>query len=343
MSDPPQTNANLGKWIGAAVLAIVAVGIAWLAWQTVNAPPASAPAQTQQAEAGSVSDIESVRRTLDAAGVYLQQQEPEKAEAILVDAVASNQADQDLRFLLAETYLVLDRKQEALEQYEAGIFIGPDHPEYRHAAGTLAAELGRPEDAEAHWGVAQKNDPTNPKYPLYRAQMQRLLGRVDEARANLTLAVRLDETLALAWGTLAAIALDENNARIALHYLDNAQKHEPDRLEWRIMEARAHRRLNDPETAVTLLNAVPDSERLASTPMMIEMSMSLAMLGQPERAASMLESAAQLRPDDAELVYQAALWLDRVGEGDRASEFAADAAFMGHEGAKRWLEARARG
>lgn len=341
MSDPPQTSANLGKWIGAFVLAIVGVGIAWLAWQTVNAPPAAAPAQTQQAAAEGTSDIDTIERAIDAAKVYLTQQEPERAEAILVDAVASNQAEQDLRFLLAETYLVLDRKQEALEQYEAGIFIGPDHPEYRHAAGTLAAELGRLEDAEAHWGVAQKNDPTSPKYPLYRAQVQRSLGRVDEARANLTLAVRLDETLALAWGTLAAIALDENNAHIALHYLSNAKKHEPDRLEWRIMEARAHRRLNEPETAVTLLNAVSDSERLASTPLMIEMSMSLGMLGEPGRAASMLESAAQLRPDDAELVYQAALWLERAGMRERAGEFAADAAFMGHEGAKRWLEARA--
>jgi tetratricopeptide (TPR) repeat protein len=243
-----------------------------------------------------------------------------------------------VHFLLGEALLAQARPAEAYAYYDQGILIGPDHPEYRHAAATIAATIGKYDDAEIHYRAAQRLDPANPKYPLYLAQVQRKQGDADAARASLVMATKIDPDLAIAWGTLAAIAMDEGRLPMAEHYLERAVALEPDRTEWRVMRARVLRRQNQPQEGATLLLALPESVRSADKGVILELATCYGMLSRPKDAADLYTAAVATFPNDPEMAYQAALWLDRADERERAMTFAAMAAAQGHEGAKKMVE-----
>jgi tetratricopeptide (TPR) repeat protein len=279
-------------------------------------------------------EIVGVAAALDSARLLMDQGKPAAAEAILRAGTRKFPADQSLVLLLGECLLQQGRGEEAYEAYSQGIMIGPDNAEYRHAAATIASQLGRTEEAEAHYAVGQKLAPSNPKFPLYRAQVQRALGRVGEARANLLLATKLDPDLAIAWASLAAIALDENRPTVAREYIERSRKLEPARLEWRVIEARALRREGKPREAAELLLAVPVSVRGADEAALMELALSLGLLERAGEAAELYVAALELDAGNAELAYQAALWLERAGQRGRAETYAASAASKGHAGAK---------
>ncbi len=283
---------------------------------------------------GGGGEGESVAQALDAARDYIRQQKAGSAVAILRSATEKWPNDQALRLLLGEALLSQGRGAEAYDQYDLAIHIGPDNPEYRHVAATIASAIGRFTEAEIHYRAAQQADPRNPKFPLFLAQVQRKQGLDDEARASLLLATRLDPTLGIAWASLAALALDENRPSVALGYIRRAREVEPERLDWRVIEARALLRENNPQQAADLLMAVAEGERMANSAALREVGSALALLGRTSEAAAMFAKAVAARPDDAELAYDAALWLERDGQRGRAATFASHAAAMGYAPAK---------
>jgi tetratricopeptide (TPR) repeat protein len=323
-----------------AILALSLVAIAvigaggWTIMSILNSPPA-APSST----ASPTATPQTVQEILDAARVYLDQDKAPAAEIILTAAVERIPDNQSLRLLLGECLLQQDRLDESYDHYTQGIFIGPDHPEYRFVAGTIASKLNRLEDAETHYKVAQSMDRSNPKFPLYLAQVQRKMGKADDARASLVIATKLDETLSIAWATLAAIALDENRQDVAKQYISRARALEPDRPDFRVIEAKILRRGNEPQQAADLLLAIPEADRLRDQGALLELSLCFGMLGKVSEAAAMYVSALALNPDDPELAYQAAIWLDRDNQRGRAETYAQHAATKGHEGAKKLVEA----
>lgn len=316
----------------AAALVVIALG-GWAVVRLVRTP-ASGPG----ASASAPAPPQAVLEVLDTARALMDQDKAPAAEAILAPAAARFPESQQLHLLLGECLLQQGRLEEAYEHYARGIFIGPDHPEYRFAAGTVASQLGWLDEAEAHYLAAQSMQPSNPKFPLYLAQVQRKMGKVDEARANLLVATRLDETLAIAWATLAAIALDENRLSVAGQHIAKARALEPDRADFRVIEAKILRRNNDPERALDLLLAIPEEERLRDPGVMLELSLCFGLLGRTSEAASMYVSAVGVNPDDAEIAYQAAVWLERDRQPGRAASYARHAAAKGHEGARRMIE-----
>lgn len=317
-------NAAILVILGLALLGVV-VGGAWALKVALTAPTAQS-AGSQQAAAPAP---ESLDQALMAAREYIRQNKAGSAIAILQAAAEKWPHEQAVRLLYGEALLSVGRGLDAYEQYDQAIHIGPDNPEYRHVAGTIAGAIGRLNEAEMHYLAAQQMDRSNPKYPLYLAQVQRKQGMVDEARANLVLATNLDPTLGVAWASLAAIALDENRPSVALGYIKRAREVEPERLEWRLMEARALLRENRPEQAAELLLAVPAAERLRSPAALKELGSALGLLGRTSEAAAMYVEAVSANPDDPEIAYEAALWLERDGQKGRAATFASHAAAKG--------------
>lgn len=312
-----------------ALVAIVAGGV-WAVRVALRAPaPGGAPSGAAQA-----ADSRSIEETLAAAREYIRHDKAGSAVAILREAVEKWPQDQAVRLLYGEALLSTGQGQAAYDQYDAAIQIGPDNPEFRHVAATIASGIGRLIEAEMHYLAAQRMDPKNPKYALYLAQVQRKQGMNDEARANLMLAANLDPSLAIAWASLAGLALDENRASVALNYIRRARELEPERLDWRVIEARALMRESRPEAAAELLLAVREEERLASPAAVRELAAALAMLGRTSEAASMYVKAVAANPDDAELAYQAALSLERDGQKGRAATFASHAAAKGFQPAQ---------
>lgn len=330
------------------VLPLVLLSIAGLAilagggWAVLSlmkpASPGAVPAATSLGVAADGGEIRSLTSALDAARQYMDSNESGKAEAILARAVERFPGEQRAVLLHGECLLLLGRKDEAYEAYDRAIFIGPDNPEYRHAAATIAAEIGRLSDAEAHYGVARSMAPANPKFPLYLAQVQRALGKVDEARANLVITTKLDPSISIAWASLAAIALDENRPSVALGYIEKARQLEPERNEWRIIEARALRREGEVKRALDLLLAIPVSERLHDAALLQEIALCYGLMERPGDAAAMYVEAVSGSEGDAELAYQAALWLERAGEGERALMYGRQAQALGHKEAKALVE-----
>lgn len=329
----------VGILLGVGAVAVGVLGTIWVLRELrPGAESAGAKDSVSTAPAGAPSsgeELRSVQVVLDSARSYLKNMQPGNAEAILSAAVTKWPTDQSLRFLFGEALLTQSKKAEAYEQYAKGIGLGAEHPEYRHAAGTLAADLGKLDDAEAHFMVAQRLEPTNAKYPLFLGQVQRKMGKTDAARASLVTAAKIDPDLAIAWGSLAGIALDEGRPSVALGYIEKARRIEPARIEWRLIEAKALRRDAKPKQAAELLYALPENERAADANVLAELALCLGLMEQPGEAAKMYVDAARLRPEDAELNYQAAVWLDKDGQRERGKAYLSEAARLGHDGAKK--------
>lgn len=283
---------------------------------------------------------EKVNTILDSARSYLRKQEIGKAEAILRQAVSQYPGEQSLHLLYGETLLLLGRDEDAYQHYAQAVIIGPDHPEYRFAAGTVANKLGLTTEAEKHYILAQQLDPSNPKYPLYLGQIQRKLGKVSDARKSLTDAVRLDDSLSMGWASLASIAMEDGSLKAARDYIGRARRLDSSSNLYRLIEARILRRDNRADQAAELLMAIPESDRLSDPVLLSELAMCFGLMNRPAEAAAMYVEAANRNPQDAELAYQAALWLQRTGNAERATTYAEAAAARGHAGAKGFLSAR---
>lgn len=271
---------------------------------------------------------------MDAARRYLNQGEAGKAEPILLAMLDRSPRDQDALTLLAETMLAQSKPKDALALYLRAIAVGPDHAELRFAAATVAIEAGEPERAIEHYQAAERLDPASPKHPLYLAQVQRSLGKVDAAKASLLRAASLDPDLAIAWGVLADIALGENAVPLARQHIARARAADPANVHWRVIEARILRRDNQPAEAVRLLAALGDDALAEEVNATAELAMSYGLLGRADDAAGIWMRASAKRPEDAAAAYEAAQWLDRAGRRDEALIFADAAAALGHAPAK---------
>jgi len=324
-----------------AITAIPAAGVivaAALAIRALtNAPaPDSADASTRSTDQALADAAQRIDAALREAEKLQRQGEYAVAETLLREALERHPNDRDLRVMLAETLLSQDRYREAYEQYNHAIAAGPDIPELHFAAGTVANVAGMPDRAAEHYKHAQRLARSNPKHPLYLGQIQRKLGRINEAKESLLRAANLDPSLAIAWGTLADIALGENNLSIARTHVRRAIDAAPHAVAWRIVEARILRRSNQPEQAARALMALDRATRLSDPNVLRELALCYGMLNRPGESARLYARAVEFNQKRQsasldELLYEAALWYERAGESDVAAVYADRAARRGHE------------
>ena len=321
-------HANRSVLLGLGAFALAVAG--YLVWTAVNA--ASGP-QPADAATRSGSDIQTA---LEAAAEYASQNEFEKARVILAEAIGAASEDQELRLAHAEALLSLGETGEAYGEYEAALAIGPRTAAIEFQAGTLANVIGRPGRAIEHYQAAQTKDPTDPQIPLFLGSVLRSEGRNDEAKAALLRAVALDVADPAAWASLAQVALDENNATLAIEHARKARAIAPDEIAWRLIEARALNRIGEPAQAALLLSS--DGGVLMTADVLETLSRSYGMLGRPEAAAETYLAAAGQDPTNPLWKYQAALWLERAGDAEGALTQARHASMLGHEDAGAMVE-----
>lgn len=304
-----------------------------LAWRWGVWSPRAAQAQTP-AKAPSHRAVEAA---LDAAQQYVRQGQFGKAEAILRQGVAEHPEDQDLRVALGEALMGQRRYADAYEQYEKALAIGPREAEIEFTAGTLAYQAGMPERSVEHYSMAQTADPSEPRYPLYLGQVQARLGQYESAKASLLRAAMLDDTNAFAWGTLADLALRENNIGIALQHIAKARHLQPNEAAWRLIEARAMKRKGEPEQALAvLLSMDPVKVREPATARLI--AECYGMLGRAADAAAILADASDALPADGGLALEAAAAAERAGMKERATILGKRAQAAGNDAAAKLLE-----
>lgn len=316
--------AVLGASLAVVALAIV-LGTVFVVRQAMQGGPEEAGATTSAPSALAVEEV------LRSSRVFLSQGEYGKAAALLRPAVDAAQTDQDLRLSYAEALLGQKDAEGAHEQFVAAIAIGPDAPEIRFDAATVANAAGLLEDAEEHYWQAQSLDPSDARYPLYLAQVQRKLQKTNEAKKNLLLAARLDPALDIAWGVLADLALEENKLSIARGHIAKAREINPSSVAWRIVEARIERRDNQPERALALLMGLSPAERAQQPMALREMALALGLLERPKDAAELYADASAMASGEAlgEILCEAARWYERAGLIDEAIVYASRAARAG--------------
>ncbi|HZW09279.1 MAG TPA: tetratricopeptide repeat protein [Phycisphaerales bacterium] len=276
----------------------------------------------------SARDGATTEAILASADELVRRAEADRAEAVLRAAVAQHPEDQELRLALAGACVLQDKLPAAYEQYEAALALGPRTPEIEFTAGTVASTLDRLDRAEEHFSAAQAGDTSDPRFPLYLAQIQMKQGANDAARKNLLLATRLDETLAIAWGTLAEISLRESEPNVALQLVARARELEPAVAAWRVIEARALNRVRQPDRALAALGGIPEAER-RQLPILRLVGECYGLLGRPAEAMSEFEAAAAQSPEDGDLLFDTAVWCERANEPDKARAYARRAADLG--------------
>ncbi len=306
-----------------------------IAWRVRTAEGHGTPTATPgpTAQQGSPG-VDAITPILDAADTLVRQGETDRAEAVLRAAIGQHPDDQQLRLSLAGTCVLQQKLAEAYEQYEAALAIGPRTAETEFNAGTLAAKLDRLDRAEEHFSAAQAADTSDPRFPLYLAQAQIGLGRTEEAKRSLLLATRLDENLAVAWGSLAELSLRDNQPNVALQLVEHARALEPTVAAWRVIEARAKNRIGKPAEALAALGGVSDAER-RQLPILRLIGESYGLLRLPAQAMAEFEGAAALDPTNADLLFETAVWCERAGDAPKALSYARRAGELGAEaGAK---------
>lgn len=277
----------------------------------------------------SAGDHAALTAIVDSAAAYLDQAEAGKAEAIVREALTKYPEDQDLHLLLGQALINQRLFEDAYNEYIAALAIGPRDADIEFSAGTLANQIGQPDRALEHYAAAQTADPSNPDYPLFLGQVQLKLGMFSEGRASLVMAARLRPERALIWGTLADLELQENNARIALQHIGRARELEPANGMWRLIEAKAFKRQGEAAKALMLLLALDESQRQDVNVRRLTAEC-YGMMRRPLDGAQLYVDAFDDQQPDATVAFEAAVWLDRAGDGDGALDWARRAEQLGH-------------
>lgn len=272
-----------------------------------------------------------VEKLLDEARAASSQQEYGRAEAILLKAAEAYPEDSRVHQQLGQILVTQKKFKDAYPEYEAAIATAPKgtgaaavgDPKLHFEAGTVADEAGLVERAEEHYSMAQTGDPTEPRYPLYLAMVQIKLGKDGPALASLIRATKLNPELAIGWGTLAELALKENQLGLAMQHVEKARRLEPEAARWRVVEARVLKRRaeeGDIEKALQLLLSLDRADR-TKPDVLRALGECYGLLKRPADAAYMYAEACRVRPDDADAAYQAALWYQRAGNEAEALKY----------------------
>lgn len=246
-----------GLLVGVLAVLAVVLGLMVTGLVTVARRPGAGAAKGPV----TVRRDDAAQRALDSARNLVTQGEYGQALALLEGVLPLFKNDQDLRLVQAQALIGAKRFAEAYEAMRTAIDIGPALPQLHFDAGTVANSAGLLDKAEYHYSLAQKEDPGNAAYPLYLAMIQIKKEQPAQATASLLRVIKLDESIAEAWGTLAELQLKEGRPGVAGPQFGKAMKLQPSVARWRIGAARAALAENDRERAEAILAGLTEAQR----------------------------------------------------------------------------------
>ncbi|HYE62111.1 MAG TPA: hypothetical protein VD997_08950 [Phycisphaerales bacterium] len=294
-------------------------------------------ARTRPLSTGKPADTKTIDAVLNSAQTYLNNSEPEKAEAVLKGAIAQHAGEQSFYLMYAELLAGQKRLAESYDNYVKALAIGPRDAATELAAGTVANLQGLHDRAVEHFMAAQTANPSDDKPPLYLAAVQVKLNQKDEAKKNYLLAAKLNPDNATPWAALAQLALDENKLDLARQHIEKARTLQPANTTFRLIESRALKRQGKAEEALQLLvNLDAAQKRLPGV--MPQIAECYGLLQRPRDAALLYATASDEEPANAQWAYEAALWFDRALDKVQALKYAQRAAALNAEGAAKLVE-----
>lgn len=275
--------------------------------QAGTAPPAPAAANTLSAEDAKLA--EQITADIEPLLANKQFEEVARLAQAAIDRFPQHQR---AHLLAAQAAIGLKQSAKAYEHLKSALAIGPENAELQTMAGTMASQVRLDPQAIEHFTRATILSPENPTPFMLLGAMYMRMPEASPAPAssaesssetkallNFRKASMLAPELATPYAAMAEISLRQNNLVGALAQIQKARELEPDRLSWRLIEARVHKRDNQPQKAIDLLINLPPQERLAD-PALPLLADSMAMLRRFEQAASLYEQAAQQSPNLSE-------------------------------------------
>lgn len=286
-----------------------------------------------------VASLASADAILESVQTLVREGELDRADAVMGAAVAAYPGDIELRLAYGELLIGRGAGERAYAQYAEAIRSGADDPAVAFAAGTAAELAGLKEDAVERFAEATEGDATSAPYAVRHGLACLSINDLDGARASLLRATTLDPANAIAWGSLAEIALRKNEAEIAVRHAQAARTFAPDEPAWLVIEARALKRQGDAEAALLLLRTLPEADRWTGGVLSTE-SECLGLLGRPGEAGDLYEAAAERSSgaDVGRYWHQAAVWAERAGDADTARARATRSADSGSDAGRALLD-----
>jgi tetratricopeptide (TPR) repeat protein len=260
--------------------------------------------------------------------------DPGKAEAILREAINAYPDAQALYLAHADILLSMREIERAYGAFEKAIAIGPRDAKMDMMAGTVADMCGKPERALEHYGAARQAEPGNWEVPVRLAQVQLKLNQITEAKTNLLTAAKLQPEKPIVWGMLAELYLREGSPAIALEQVSKARQMEPSSVAWRLIEARALKRLDRVDEALALLVGLPAQERYGPGVLQL-MGECYGLLSMPGEAADLYAGASDADAANGQLAFDAAVWCEKAGRKEQAITYAKRAAMTGTPNAEK--------
>lgn len=235
-------------------------------------PQAAAAGENTQAATVSSEVIE---QSLTAAQVYLDTQDVAKAQVILFTLLDRAPNEMRAREMLGQSFvlsanhaqtrgdaaLAVELRQAAYDQYRIVAASAGDSAPLQHSAGMIAMHSGDAAAALEHFQNAARLDETDPKYPLYAAQVLIQFKRFDEAEAAIQQVLQHDPDEPLAHASLAMIALDRKEFDAALTHMMKAREIQPGDLGIRVQHAKVLRISGQPQRALELLVGLAEADR----------------------------------------------------------------------------------
>jgi tetratricopeptide (TPR) repeat protein len=305
-----------------------------------SAEPHAAAAADRQQTAAAVSQAqplpsENIEKSLAAAQSYLDSQEIEKAQSILLTLIDRAPGEVRAREMLGQSYvfaalnahnrgevsIAADLRRKAYEQYKIATELSPHVAGLHHSAGLMAMQAGHPRSALTHFQAAERLDRHNPQYPLYAAQLLIQTQRFDEADAALHRVLALDPDEPLAHASLAMIALEQSDFEQAVMRISEARRIKPDDLALRVQEAKIRRRMGDPQRGLELMIGLSAADR-AQDMVAFEIAASFDQLNKPMEAAKAWQhvfQSNQLAPRAWLAAVRSGEFLIKAGERERAA------------------------
>lgn len=291
-----------------------------------SASPAPQPAMTPQ-RSKQFDELMNAAITLQSDAKW------EKAAALLDQAIPQFADQQAIYVEYARVLTVLQRHEKAYDNYEKAIAIGPVDFDLHLAAGVSATAAGKTSEAIEHFGAAQVINKADARPPLYLGQAQAKLGRIDEAKKNLLLAANLKPDMAVAWGSLADIALRENAANLALQHIEKARQLEPDSTVWRLIHGRALKRLGRAQEALDLVVGLSSEQKMQPGVLQL-MGECYGLVQRPKDMARECSTLADTFTTQGDVALEAARWWIRAGDPEQAKPYARRALYLNTPGAK---------
>lgn len=318
------------------VLALLGLAAAAYAIYTLAQPTPKTPTEEPTVEEG-IASTRTLEGVLASVQTLVRDEEYSQARTVLESAVVQYPGDLDLRVSYGDLLMVTGAYGEAYDQFVAAIEIGPATADMEFTAGTLANTLGQKEAAVGHYERALRMNPGNPEYPLYLAAVQIQMNNLIDAKTNLALAAQLAPERAEVWAMRADVALRENKGSIALQMVQKARELQPRVVDWIVLEAKVRKRAGDTERAINLLTGLPQNA-MQDPEILKLLAECFGMMGRPGDAASRYLDAAQASPEDADLAFECAVWLERAGDREGALRWGRRARELGHPGAAGWMQ-----